>query len=110
MDEIVHDKINYPTEKPEPKGKKIVADKFSRPPDSINEKMGDTKKDDLGSGKLSKPVSDLVKAIGINDRFLFIREIFGGNQEAYNKAIGQLNEVKSIDEAVDIIYSSGSGG
>ena len=33
------------------------------------------------------------------DRFLFIREIFDGDQEKYNEAIFRLNSAANLDEA-----------
>ena len=46
-----------------------------------------------------KPVDDIRKAIGINDRFLFVRELFNGNSSLMNQTIDQLNEFKSFDDA-----------
>ncbi len=43
-----------------------------------------------------KPVSDLVSAIGINDKFLFLNELFGGSMEKYNKSIRSLNSFSTL--------------
>ncbi len=53
----------------------------------------------------SKHVTNLSEAIGINDRFLFIREIFDGNLNHYSEAITKLNNVNNLSEARDIISS-----
>ena len=53
----------------------------------------------------TKPLSSLDEAIGINDKFLFIREIFDGNQEPYNQAIQKLESVGSLSDAMAIIMS-----
>lgn len=45
------------------------------------------------------PVPDLRKAIGINDRFLFITELFAHNHQEYEQAIETLNSCTSWDEA-----------
>jgi hypothetical protein len=47
----------------------------------------------------SKPIKDLSKAIGVNDKFLFIRELFDGNKEHYHEAIQLLNEIPDYEEA-----------
>jgi hypothetical protein len=45
------------------------------------------------------PVSDLRKALGINDRFLFQRELFGGNSDLLNQTLDQLNQMQSFEDA-----------
>ena len=37
-----------------------------------------------------EPVADLRNAIGINDKFLLIRDLFGGDGEAYEEAIAKM--------------------
>jgi muramoyltetrapeptide carboxypeptidase LdcA involved in peptidoglycan recycling len=51
----------------------------------------------------SKPLINLSDAIGINDKFLFIREIFNGNKESYSRAIAQLDHTGSLPEARKLI-------
>ena len=46
------------------------------------------------------PVSDLKSAIGINDKFLFVNELFGGSMEKYNKSIENLNDLKTLNGAM----------
>ena len=48
----------------------------------------------------SEPVTDLRRAIGINDKFLLIRDLFGGDGEAYEKAIGALNDCADFDDCM----------
>ena len=47
-----------------------------------------------------EPVADLRNAIGINDKFLLIRDLFGGDGEAYEEAIGKLNAFDDFDECM----------
>ena len=44
-------------------------------------------------------VTDIKKAISLGDRFLFQRELFGGNGELMAKTIADLNKLNSLDEA-----------
>ncbi len=53
----------------------------------------------------TKPITSLTDAIGINDRFLFIREIFDGNKDAYSQAITKLENTTSITDARAVIMS-----
>jgi hypothetical protein len=84
----------------------IIADKFISQSDTLNDQLGSLKDDnDLhGSIKL-KPITKLSDAIGVNDKFLFIRELFNGNPEAYNQAITKLDETAYFADAKAIIMS-----
>lgn len=80
--------------------KQIIGEKFSKER-SLNDAIGESKS---GESKLSNgPISSLKAAIGINDRFLFIREIFNNNNEKYNTVIDQLDKLETIQEAVDYL-------
>lgn len=50
------------------------------------------------------PIVSLHSAIGLADKFLLIHELFGGDSEAYDKAINALEEQPSFDDSV--IYIS----
>lgn len=45
------------------------------------------------------PVKDLRKAIGINDRFLFIKELFRGDEAAYERSVKTINNFNIFSEA-----------
>ncbi len=45
-------------------------------------------------------VDDIGKAIGINDRFLLIRDLFGGDSEAYERTIAQLNAFDNLEDCM----------
>lgn len=45
------------------------------------------------------PITDLRKAIGINDKFLFINELFDGSIQQYNHAIDELDGFRSHNGA-----------
>lgn len=86
------------------KEKKIVADKFAHLSSRINEKVGDSKK---AEGKTrTLPVNDLNRAIGINDRFYFLRELFNGKEETYRQTINSLNNASSKEEATRILQEA----
>ena len=44
-------------------------------------------------------VEDIRQVIGINEKFLFINELFGGNMKEYNDFILALNDIRETDEA-----------
>ncbi len=84
----------------------ILADQFANRPESFNEKLGSMKHDDDVLEIIRTiPVTKLAEAIGINDKFLFIREIFNGDQETYEQVLGKIDTALNIEEAKTIILT-----
>ena len=84
----------------------IVADRFSGMSNIFHEQLGNIKSDsDISAVIKSRPVSNLTEAIGINDKFFFIREIFNGDPVSYNEAIAKLNKVDNLTDAKAVIMS-----
>ena len=48
----------------------------------------------------SEPVTDLRQAIGLNDKFLLIRDLFDGDGEAFGRAIDALNGFDNLDDCM----------
>jgi len=67
-------------------------------PTSINEKLKQSKID-LGDAYNEVPIRDLRKAIGVNDRFLFINELFRGDESMYERSIKTINSFSILPEA-----------
>jgi hypothetical protein len=44
--------------------------------------------------------SDIRELIGINDKYLYISELFGNNKEAYEEVINELNSFDTEEEAI----------
>lgn len=57
----------------------------------------------------AKPVGDLKKSIGINERFTLINELFGGNQQLFMESIDKINNVNAYDEARKMLYEELAG-
>ena len=51
-------------------------------------------------------ITDIRKAIGLNDRFLMIRDLFGGDATLYDKTITRLNEFDDLDECMIYIVEN----
>ena len=45
-------------------------------------------------------VKSLLSAIGINDKFLFVNELFNGSMEKYNRSIENLDDLKTLNGAL----------
>lgn len=58
------------------------------------------------SEKLSeRPIKDLTRALAINDRLLYMNELFGKDQAALNNTLQLLNKYSSIDEAKGLLIN-----
>ncbi len=86
--------------------KPILADRFASS-ERLAEKISHPRQDDDLSSKIkSKPITDIGDAIGMNDKFYFIRELFSGDVPAYNDTIRRLNAAISLGEAMKILDES----
>ena len=67
---------------------------------SLNDLFNEQKQD-LGEKFQQTKITDLTKAMSINDKFLFIRELFKNKSEEFSHAIHTLNNCENIEEAFD---------
>lgn len=79
--------------------KETVADKYKETGKSMHEKMKSEKADNSIAEKMSKsPITNLKNTIGLNDKFLFINELFKGDIQEYNKAVDKLTILTDLEE------------
>ena len=67
-------------------------------PESLNDKLRQGKAELMEVLK-ETPIKDLRKAIGINDRFLFINDLFRGDEVMYERSIKTINSFNIYPEA-----------
>lgn len=67
-------------------------------PESINEKLKEAKTELVEKLK-DEPIKDLKKGIGVNDRYLFINELFRGDEAMYERSIKTINNFSILAEA-----------
>ena len=91
--------INFPEEKEEEE-KKETEPSYQKDR-SLNDAIGENKATEPNLS--NSPITSLRAAIGLNDRFLFIKEIFNNNSEKYNTIIDQLDKMETIQQAVDYL-------
>jgi len=67
---------------------------------SLNDKLKSTSAHkEVGHNLKDGPIKDLKKAIGINDQYLFINELFRGDQTMYERSIKTINSFNIYGEA-----------
>lgn len=84
--------------KPE-KETKILSERFGKRTslyDSIHDTVAQKSSGPVGQ---TKPVTSISSAIGINDRYTFIRELFNNDHMAYEETIKVLDEASNFNEA-----------
>lgn len=77
---------------------KEVNDLVTASEESLNEKLKQAQTEIVEVLK-ETPVKDLRKAIGINDRFLYINELFRGDENMYERCIKTINNFNIYAEA-----------
>jgi len=92
----------------EKKKASILAEKIS-PSESqhINETLAQQKTgSDLSSKLQTAPLTSIASGIGLNDKFLYIRELFKGESDLYNSVIKYLDTAESLEEALEFIQKN----
>lgn len=95
--------IIEPIQSKKKKDPEVVADIYKNKKKFRNENIQTNNTQDISSKFHSQPISDISLAIGLNDKFQYIRELFGGDNLQYAETLRYLNNVKSENEAVEYL-------
>ena len=75
-----------------------LVEKIKPGTEAVNEIYGKAKTAEKSHGN-AQPVSDILIAIGLNDRFYFTRELFNNDSDLFKTTITALNKLPDFDEA-----------
>lgn len=90
---------DVPTLAHQDQGGKKTADELSfEYPESLNDRLKEDKIE-LSHSLTSTPIKDLKKAVNVNDRFLFINELFRGDVAMYERSIKTIQNFSIYAEA-----------
>jgi hypothetical protein len=95
---LSHTIEDFPTFTYQQKNVHEVNDAVAQQGESLNDRLK-VEKVELGNKLKDAPVRDLRKAIGINDRFVFINELFRGDENMYERSIKTINSFNILAEA-----------
>ena len=95
----------------EPSVKNDAKDIGDRKTPTLDEELSDTISIDVAADLFEKPtekptLNDKIAQnlqIGLNDRIAFVKHLFEGNQEDFNRVISQINTLKTLKEAKKFI-------
>ena len=78
-----------------------IVDRYKTPDSTLNEAMAISNSSTVNTAV--KQVRDLKSAIGINEKFLFINDLFKGNMKEYTDTIVLLSDVETLDAVHEIL-------
>jgi len=91
-------------EKHTKKTKTLAETLKKEPPSTIGDRMASLyNKKDIATLQQLKPIKDLKQAISVNDKIMFIREIFANDVDKYNTILNEINSCQNLDEALAIL-------
>lgn len=65
---------------------------------SLNDQLREEKKE-VGHILKESPIKDLKKGIGVNDRFVFLNDLFRGDEAMYERSLKTINSFRILPEA-----------
>ena len=68
--------------------------------------LGEVSQNEIMPTPPMSKITDLRKAIGINDKFIMLRDLFAGNEAQYNATIDALNSFASLDDCMIYIVEN----
>jgi len=78
-------------------------DLFASEEPAFNIKLKEAREKTFGPKIQPEHIDNLKAAISINEKFMFINELFDGNLREYNETIETLNGFKNLDQAADYL-------
>ncbi|HCB63146.1 MAG: hypothetical protein A2W93_11765 [Bacteroidetes bacterium GWF2_43_63] len=82
-----------------------IAEKLKKEDNSINQQLMNNNA--VRNEKLiGSPIQNLKAAIGINDKFIFVNELFKGEMKDYDLVLNTINEVESEQAAMSILHEN----
>ncbi len=80
--------------------KPTIGDKYKPSSDTHHSPFPKNPNGNLLTGVKMQAVNDIMVAIGLNDRFLFTRELFNNDNDLFNETIKDLNQRENWDTAL----------
>lgn len=69
----------------------------------LNTKLSGKEENSVVDQLQKQPIADLTTAIGLNERYLYANELFGGSMELFRDALRALNSKGSLQDALDYL-------
>ena len=89
------DILSYAYSEPEP----APTDDFNKPPLTLNQILSAQRSSATRISEQLPPIKDLRSAINLNDKMLYVKDLFNGYSLSYSEAIEILNRMSGFEEA-----------
>jgi len=78
-----------------------LADKYHKDERTVHEQISSQASSENIASKIQQtPITELKSVIGLNDKFIFINELFHGNMKAYQETIRSLDQLTTLNDAI----------
>lgn len=82
----------------------LVSDRFKTANPTLNESIsGKSKKEDITTQYNTKPIGSIKIALGLNEKFELINQLFQGNKEQFEKTLDVIDKAGSFVEAYNYL-------
>lgn len=100
IDEIFEQKAEDSNDKP-----KTISEKYEQQKSIFDNISASVNQEDIAS-KFKQTHVDLRTAIGVNEKFMFINDLFSGNLREYTDFIQRLNDTESSEKAIELLMKT----
>ncbi|MEQ6121817.1 hypothetical protein [Reichenbachiella sp. MALMAid0571] len=84
-----------------------VNEKFTEEKHTINEKFENNKpKSSIAEVHETEKISEIQKSISVNQRYMFLNDLFNGDSSEYSKALEEVEKSNSFDESVELLVQN----
>jgi hypothetical protein len=91
----------------DPAALKTLSEKFKNDSQLLNQRFNAENKENNISNRIqATPITDLKKAIGINDRFSFISELFNGDKSGFESFLDHLSSLNNSSEIHSAMHNT----
>ena len=87
--------------KPEPVANEPKKESIFEKAASLYDKIAKPTEKTVASQAIKQPISNIKNAIGINEKFAYLKDLFKNNINEYNAALDKLNNFENYEEAED---------
>ncbi len=87
------------------KSRQQLNDRFANEQKTLNEKLA-TETVDIATAHLEKKVDSIHKSISVNQRYLFVKELFDGKSDVFDNAIIEVNDCETFEDAVGLLVQN----
>ncbi|MDA0193455.1 MAG: hypothetical protein O2887_01935 [Bacteroidetes bacterium] len=81
------------------KSKQQLNDRFVKGQKTLNEKLA-TETVDIATSHATKKIDSILKSVSLNNKYMFVKELFNGETHSFENAIEEVEQCKSFEDAV----------